>query len=469
MNDTPLAAPVRQTASASAGCAFLDGRFCALEDAKISIFDCGFLRSDACQDTVSVWNGMFFRLDDHLARFEQSFKLLRMQCPYPLAEVKRLLLEGVGRSGLREAYVQMIMTRGRMPIGSRDLRLCKNNFMVFFIPYLSIAQGEAAQRGLHLVVVKRRRLPPETVASEIKNYHWIDFDLALLDAYERGADTCVLTDATGHIAEGPGFNVFAVLGGKLVTPDYNVLAGITRKTVFELGAELGVGAEMRRLEPAELHAAEEIFLSSTAGGIVPVTRLEGRLVGTGQTGPVTARLRDLYWAKRNAGWYARRSLTQPDPSPLIAAVHRPAPGAVSRRSTLALLAWRRGPIRRCGGGGWCCWRGGGGRFRWCGGGAGLGAGRGCSPLGRALLAGARWSSRFRGRRRWAWLLTRGSRRFGRRLRLFRGRRRCFGCRRGRWTGRAALGSVGGAGVWESLLFWARPAAARRASIRRRVL
>jgi branched-chain amino acid aminotransferase len=304
MNDQAVAtAPVRQTNTAPAGIVFIDGEFRPLDEAKISIFDVGFLRSDACQDTVSVWNGRFFRLDDHLTRFQQSYRLLRMNCPYDIERIKQILSDGVSRTGLRNAYVQMIMTRGRMPIGSRDLRLCRNQFMVFFIPYMSIAEGEAQTRGLHLVISGRRRLPPDTVASEIKNYHWIDFDMGLLEAYDRGGDTCVLVDGAGNIAEGPGFNIFAVLSGTLVTPDYNVLAGITRRTIFELCGELGIDTETRALTPDELRRADEIFLSSTAGGVLPVTMLEGRAVGSGKTGAVTEKLRALYWRKREDGWH----------------------------------------------------------------------------------------------------------------------------------------------------------------------
>lgn len=307
MNDRATAVtPQAQPAATAAGIAFIEGCYCPLDEAKISIFDTGFLRSDACQDTVSVWNGWFFRLDDHLARFAQSYRLLRMNCPYSPAEIKDILLQGVRRSGLRNAYVQMIMTRGRMPLGSRDLRLCENKFMVFFIPYMSIAQGEAETRGLHLIISGRRRLPPDTVASEIKNYHWIDFDMGLLEAYDRGGDTCVLLDGRGHIAEGPGFNIFAVFGGRLATPDHNVLAGITRRTIFELCEETGIAARAQALSPQELRRADEIFLTSTAGGILPVTMLEGEPVATGRTGPLTERLRSLYWQKRETGWHGTK-------------------------------------------------------------------------------------------------------------------------------------------------------------------
>ncbi|MEM9441108.1 MAG: aminotransferase class IV, partial [Pseudomonadota bacterium] len=124
------------------GIALVEGAFCPINEARIPLLDWGFLRSDACQDTVSVWDGAFFRLDDHLERFERSFSRLRMICPYDRDSLRQLAIEAVHLTGLREAYLQLIMTRGRPPIGSRDLRLANNSFFLFCVPYISIATPE---------------------------------------------------------------------------------------------------------------------------------------------------------------------------------------------------------------------------------------------------------------------------------------------------------------------------------------
>jgi len=285
------------------GVAFVDGGYCPLEEARLSIFDWGFLRSDACQDTISVWHGLAFRLDDHLERFERSCRRLRLQCPYDRAQLRRIVLESARRAALRDAYVQIIMTRGQPPLGSRDIRLCRNRFMAFCIPYVWIAPPEAQERGLHLIVSRIRRIPRASVDPQVKHYHWLDFEMGLFEAYDRGGETVALTDEAGNVTEGPGFNVFAVRGHRLLTPAEGCLDGMTRRTVLELAADLGIPAAAVPLPAETLPEADEVFLSSTAGGIMPVTRIDGCTIGDGRPGPLTLRLRETYWSRREAGWH----------------------------------------------------------------------------------------------------------------------------------------------------------------------
>ena len=286
------------------GIAHVDGAFCPINEARISLLDWGFLRSDACQDTVSVWDGAFFRLDDHLQRFERSFSRLRMACPHDRSALREIALEAVRLTGFREAYLQLIMTRGRPPIGSRDLRLANNNFFLFCVPYISIAMPEQQERGLHLIVSDIQRIPPASVDPTVKTYHWLDFEMGLFDAYDRGGDTVVLTDGDGHVTEGPGFNLFAVKDGNLITPDTGCLDGMTRDTVFELCAETNLDCTLAPLPASLLTSMDELFISSTAGGLMPISRVDSQVIGEATTGPVTERLRDLYWSKRRAGWHA---------------------------------------------------------------------------------------------------------------------------------------------------------------------
>ena len=287
-----------------AGIAFIEGRYTPIAEARISILDLGFLRSDANQDTISVWGGSFFRLDDHQQRFERNVARLRMDCPYDREERNRILAECVRRTGLRNAYVQMVMTRGRLPAGSRDIRGCANQFYAFCLPYVWLAPEEQRRRGLHAHVSAIRRVPPETVDSTVKHYHWLDFELGLMQAYDAGAETVIVVDGNGDITEGPGFNVFIAERGRLATPDTGVLDGVTRRTVLELCAEMGIACATEPIPPARVQAADEVFVTSTAGGLISVTTVDGRPVGAGTPGPITTRLTDAYWARRRAGWHA---------------------------------------------------------------------------------------------------------------------------------------------------------------------
>lgn len=284
------------------GVAFVEERYVPIAEARIPLTDLGFLRSDACQDTISVWKGSFFRLEDHLARFERSFTRLRMKCPYDRDRLREIAHECVAKTGLEDAYLQFIMTRGRMPIGKRDIRLAENRFHAFCIPYVWIATAEQRERGLDMHVSSIRRVPAQSVDPEVKHYHWLDFEMSLFEAYDGGFDTAVLMDLEGNIAEGPGFNVFAVRDGELLSPESGVLDGMTRTTVFDLAGELNLRASLARLSPAELKAAHEVFVCSTAGGIMPVRRVDDAPIGDGTPGPTTRRLEQLYWRKRESGW-----------------------------------------------------------------------------------------------------------------------------------------------------------------------
>jgi branched-subunit amino acid aminotransferase/4-amino-4-deoxychorismate lyase len=294
-------------ASMADGIAFIDGEYLPAGEAKISVFDVGFTRGDAVYDTVSVWKGWFFRLDDHVARFLRSCAGMRLTCPHPPVALQRILAGCVERAGLEDAYVQMIVTRGSFPsITRRDPRLCANRFVAFALPYIWIASPEKQEAGIDLVVAGNRRTPAEAMDPRVKNFNWMDLQRGLLEALDRGADTAVLCTPAGHLAEGPGFNLFVVKRGVLLTPRSNVLEGITRRTVLELAAELGVTAREDDLTPADLREADEAFLSSTAGGIMPVREVDGEPLGSGKPGPLSRRTRALYWEKREAGWLGTR-------------------------------------------------------------------------------------------------------------------------------------------------------------------
>jgi branched-chain amino acid aminotransferase len=289
------------------GVAFLDGQYLPAHEARIPVFDLGFTRGDAVYDTVSVWKGLFFRLDDHVARFLRSCAGMRLACPHPAPELKRILAECVHRAGLEDAYVQMIVTRGEFPsLSRRDPRLCRNRFIGYAVPYIWIAPPERQLEGIDLAVVGNRRTPAEAMDPRVKNFNWMDLERGLFEALDRGADTAVLCTPAGVLAEGPGFNLFVAREGALWTPRGNVLEGITRQTVLDLAAQLGVPAHREDLRPETLQSADEAFLTSTAGGIIPVARVDGRPLGAGRPGPLSLRIRTLYWEKREAGWLGTR-------------------------------------------------------------------------------------------------------------------------------------------------------------------
>ncbi len=277
------------------GVAFLDDQYVPVGAAKISVLDNGFLHSDATYDVVHVWQGAFFRLDLHLDRFFQGMDKLHMSIPYEKPQVTEILHNCVAVSGLKNAYVEFICTRGTSPTFSRDPRDAVNRFIAFAIPFASVASPEQMDRGLHVAITDVVRIPPLSVDPTIKNYHWLDLVQGLYQAYERGAETAILLDTNGNIAEGPGFNIFMVKDGTVLTPDYGVLMGITRQTIFELCQSLQINCSAQGISPLELGAADEVFITSTAGGVMPVTNLNGKAIAAGQVGSLTRRIKDHYW------------------------------------------------------------------------------------------------------------------------------------------------------------------------------
>lgn len=281
------------------GVAFMDGQYVRMPEAKISVLDWGLLHSDATYDTVHAWNGKFFRLDLHLDRFLRSVDGLRMKLAYDRKQLASILKNCVALSEHKSACVVMICTRGSSPTFSRDPRQADNRLIAFAIPFGSVANKEQLERGLHVAISDRVRIPAKSVDPTIKNFHWLDLVRGLFDAYDNGAETALIVDSNGHIAEGPGFNVFLVKDGALRTPASGVLLGITRRTVFDLCAEIGYQATADDVTRAELKGADEVFITSTAGGIMPVTRIDHTAIGKGQVGPITRQLIDLYWQKHD--------------------------------------------------------------------------------------------------------------------------------------------------------------------------
>lgn len=291
----------------SDGTAFTGGRYLPIAQASIALTDWGFLRSDATYDVVTVWDGAFFRLDAHLERFMHSCARFRLDPGLPPAQIAEVLAQCVRRSGLRSAYVEMIVTRGQPPWGSRDPRQAVNRFHAFAVPYVWIANEAQRARGLDVRISDVQRIPPASVDPTAKNYHWNDLTMGLLGALDAGADTVLLTDAAGNVVEGPGFNVFCLTPrGELVTPRDGVLEGITRRTVIEMAQSLDVPVVLRPLPAAELRASREVFLSSSGGGVLPVTRLDGQPVADGVPGPLTRKLMQTYW-----DWHRDPRYSQP--------------------------------------------------------------------------------------------------------------------------------------------------------------
>lgn len=299
MNDVP------QQSLYASGAAFSDGRFVPVSEANVSVLDWGFTRSDSTYDVVHVKHGAFFRLEDHLDRFHASMAKRRLAPPHTRAEIAEILHRCVAMTGLHDAYVAMVALRGRPRPGlPRTIANCENHLLAYALPWIDVLSPEVQARGGHLWIASTPRVPDASFDPTVKNYMWGDLSTGLMEAQDNGFDTAVLLDADGFATEGPGFNIFIVKDGKVLTPDRGSLGGITRKSVLELCEQLGIPAAIAPIPRAMLEDADEIFTATTAGGVMPISRLGKRIIGNDRPGPTSSRLKDLYWQRHAEGWHA---------------------------------------------------------------------------------------------------------------------------------------------------------------------
>ncbi|THD75749.1 branched-chain amino acid--2-keto-4-methylthiobutyrate aminotransferase [Thalassobius vesicularis] len=281
----------------SAGAAWVKGRVVPIGEASIGVLDWGLTHSDATYDVVPVWRGGFFRLDDYLDRFMASMAAVRLDVGLDRGQIRAALIEMVAASGLRDAYVAMVALRGSPLIpGTRDPRYCANHFIGWCVPYVNIIPPARIAEGVRVYIPDDiHRIPEDCVNPRAKNYHWGDFTQGLFAAKDRDCDTTLLTDHAGNVTEGPGFNVFAIFGNRVVTPDRGVLEGLTRRTVLEICADKGYQIEVRALPLHELLEADEVFLSTSSGGVVPVAQVNDTRYGNAAPGPKGMAIRESYF------------------------------------------------------------------------------------------------------------------------------------------------------------------------------
>ncbi|RAL04166.1 aminotransferase class IV [Aspergillus ibericus CBS 121593] len=279
------------------GIAWVEGQLVPLSEARIPLLDQGFLHSDLTYDVPSVWDGRFFRLDDHLARLELSCAKLRLKFPIPRDEIKQILIDMVSKSGIRDAFVELIVTRGMKSVRGAKPEDMVNNLYMFILPYQWVMGPDVQPVGGSAVIARTvRRAPPGAIDPTVKNLQWGDLTRGMLEASDRDAMYSFLTDGDAHLTEGPGFNIVLVKDGALYTPERGVLHGVTRKSVMDVANAFGIEVRLEAV-PVELaYRCDEIFMCTTAGGIMPITELDGKPVNGGQIGPITKKIWDGYWA-----------------------------------------------------------------------------------------------------------------------------------------------------------------------------
>jgi branched-chain amino acid aminotransferase len=269
----------------------LDGRLCAPGDATVSVFDRGFLYGDSVFETLRTYGGVPFELDAHLQRLERSAGLVHIPLPLGRAELAAEISEAVAAAANAESYVRVMITRGQGPMGL-DPALAGRPLRVIMVQPLQPPPAEQYTQGIGAISYATRRVLDASGVQGAKLGNYLTSVLAMREARLHGALEALILDAGGRVLEGASSNVFAVQGERLVTPpvEAGILPGITRGCLLELARQLGLAVELRLIPLEEAYAANELFITSSIRELLPVVRLDGRVLGTGAVGPVFRRL-----------------------------------------------------------------------------------------------------------------------------------------------------------------------------------
>ncbi len=297
LNKPPSLEKNSKDSSLGSGAAWMRGKIVPISEASIPVNDWGLVRSDITYDVVPVINGGFFRLSDYIERFYVSMDGLKLDPRLGENGIETALLEMVGASGLRNSYVTMVCSRGIPTVpGSRDPRECENYFYAWCVPYIHVIKPEVIARGASALISDSvKRIDESSFDPTIKNYHWGDFTRGLYEAKEQNYDTVFLVDHKDCVTEGPGFNIFVVKDGKLMTPIKGVLHGITRRTVLEIAESLNIETEIRKITKQEVLDADEVFVSTSAGGVMPLVRVNSTIFSNNKPGHISKKIRKKYW------------------------------------------------------------------------------------------------------------------------------------------------------------------------------
>ena len=270
---------------------WIDGAYYGRGDARVSVFDHGLLYGDGVFEGIRVYNRRVFRLAQHLDRLYASAKGIWLEIPLAKPAMHRLVEEAVAKSGLEEAYLRLVVTRGVGDLGL-DPRKCPKPSIICIVDTIQLWSPERYEHGLTALTAATPISHRESLSPRIKSLNYLAHILAKVEGIAAGVDEVIMLDSQGYVAEASGMNLFAVTNGTLKTPPpySGILRGVTRDAVIELAREATFGVEELPLNRYDLYTSDEMFLTGTAAEIVAVTKLDGRAIGTGKPGPTTQQL-----------------------------------------------------------------------------------------------------------------------------------------------------------------------------------
>lgn len=277
---------------------YLDGKIVPEEEAKVSVFDHGLLYGDGVFEGIRVYQGSVFRLQQHVDRLYESAKSIDLKIPLTPEEMTQAIIDTVVANDKRDAYIRLLVTRGRGDLGLDPVK-CPKATVVIIVGSIALYPAEMYRDGIAVATASTRRIPAHCIDPRIKSLNYLNNILAKLEANQVGVPEAVMLNLSGRVAECTADTLFIVKNGALKTPAVmeGALVGITRGAVLELAQADGIPCEETQLGLHDLYNADECFLTGTGAEIMPVTEVDSRRIGTGKPGPMTqkllARFRDL--------------------------------------------------------------------------------------------------------------------------------------------------------------------------------
>ena len=274
---------------------YIDGEYYPKSQAKISVYDHGLLYGDGVFEGIRAYNGVVFKLKEHIDRLYRSAHAIMLQIPMTKEEMINTVLETLRKNNLRDAYIRLVVTRGVGDLGL-DPRKCSKPTIIVITDTIVLHKSEAKEKGITAMLTWVKRDPVDATSHEIKSLNYLNSILAKIEANISGVDEAICLDKNGFVCEGVAENIFIVKNGRIYTPPSytGALPGITAEAVKELARNLGYEVIEKNITPYELFTADEVFFTGTAAEIVPVREINKRQIGNGKPGPITKRLMEEF-------------------------------------------------------------------------------------------------------------------------------------------------------------------------------
>lgn len=271
---------------------YINGKFYEKEDAKISVFDHGFLYGDGVFEGIRSYNRLVFKLKEHIDRLFESAQSICLEVPLTKERLIKAVCDTLRANKLDNGYIRLIISRGEGDLGL-DPRKCKGNAGVVIITdRIALYPGKLYKEGMEIITVPTIRNLPEALNPQIKSLNYLNNILAKIEAINCGYEEAIMLDSLGYVAECTGDNIFIVKRNELYTPPQcmGTLRGITRDTILEIASKKGIGVHEHVITRHEVYIADECFLTGTAAEVIPVVKVDGRKIGSGSPGSLTLKL-----------------------------------------------------------------------------------------------------------------------------------------------------------------------------------